>query len=160
MYYIATLQHQPPCLRGGPPKLSPLTVPSPTESSMPLKRKQEPLELPSELPPLKKTSSPFLSLLLAAQSQSTPPPPTPMLKFKTPSSKPSCASAPPPAPKPEGRSKTTSKTPKSHWASLTASEKASLHQKMLKGHGYSGDSIVYGGALPCKRLSQFTLHHS
>ena len=54
----------------------------------------------------------------------------------------------------------TSKTPKLHWASLTASEKASLHWKMLEGHGYSGDSIIYGGAFPCKHLSQFALHHS
>ena len=54
----------------------------------------------------------------------------------------------------------TSKTPKSHWASLTASEKAGLHQRMLEGHGYLGRLIVYGSALPCKCPSQFVLHHS
>ena len=136
--------YQPPCLRGGSPKLSPPLIPKPAMSSTPLKRKREPLEIPSELLPLKKTSSPFLSLLLATQSQSTPPPPMPMLKFKTQSSKPSCASVPPPAQKLGDRSKMTSKILKSHWALLTASEKAGLHRKMLDVHSYSGHSIVYG----------------
>ena len=139
--------------------MSPLVVPDPVVSSTPLKRQWEPLEMLSELPPNKKTSSPFLSLLLATQSSLTLQLPTPTLKYKTWYSRPSCASAPLQALKLEGHSKTTSRIPKSHWALLTASEKADLHQKMLEGHGYLVGSIVYGSALPHKHLSQFTLHH-
>ena len=151
---------QPLYQKGGDPKLSPLTaLPPPTLQ----KRKCEHLELLSELPPQKKISNPFLSLLLAAESQlpSAPSAPRPtMLKWKMQSSGLSCASGPLPAPKPGASSKTTSATPRSSWASLTASEKQAMHQKMLEGRGYSLESIKYGSALPPHRLSQFTLHHS
>ena len=82
------------------------------------------------------------------------------LKWKMPSSRPSCASRPLPAPKLGASSRTTSATPRSSWASLTASKKQAMHWRMLEGCGYSPESIKYGGALPPRWLLQFALHHS
>ena len=77
-----------------------------------------------------------------------------------PSSEPSCISELLLVLKQGASSKTISVTPRSSWASLTASEKLAMHRKMLEGRGYSLESVKYGSALPPRRLSQFALHHS
>ena len=149
---------QPPYLQGGSLKLSVTPMPPPTPIM--LKHKWDLLEFSLMLPSPKKMKNPFLSLLLATESQS-PSPPLPMtLKWKTQSSRPSCVSRPPPAPKQGVSSKMTTTTPRSSWASLTASEKLAIHRKMLAGRGYLPESIKYGSTLPPRQLSQFALHHS
>ena len=143
-----------PSRNRGSPKLSVTPTPPPTLTM--LKHKQDPLEFPSMLPSPKKMKNPFLSLLFAAPLPSTLPPPTLTLMFKMQCSTPSCTSTSPPALSMGVTSRMISKTPRSSWASLTTSEKAGLHQRMLEGCAYWQTQSSM--AVPCHHNSFHSSH--